>query len=250
MTNILYFDCSNGVSGDMIVASLINLGVDFKKLKNSIESLMPEISINYKISSSYGISAGKFSVIDKTLNTIADENIDNNHHNHRHFQDIKKIIENSKLDNKIKSSSIDIFHLIAVAEAKVHNTTIDNIHFHEVGALDSIGDIVSSVIAINEINPDIIYSSAINTGQGKVKCSHGILSVPAPATLKLLNNMVSYSDGTNFELATPTGVAILKHFSRDFISMPLMKIIKDGNGMGSIDIGRANIFRSILGEKI
>lgn len=249
MTNILYFDCSNGVSGDMIVASLINLGVDFEKLKNSIESLMPEISTDYKISSSYGISAGKFSVIDKKSNDIADKSL-NNHQVHRHFSDIKKIIENSKLDNKIKSSSIDIFHLIAVAEAKIHNTTVDNIHFHEVGALDSIGDIVASVIAINDINPDIIYSSAINTGQGKVKCSHGILSVPAPATLKLLKDMVSYSDGTNFELATPTGVAILKYFSKDFINMPLMKIIKDGNGMGSKDIGRANIFRAILGEKI
>lgn len=248
MNKILYFDCSNGVAGDMIVASLINLGLDFKLLKKSIEDILPEINIKYNIYESYGISAGKFSVIDKETSNLVD-NHENNHHKHRCLKDIKKIIDNSSLSKNIKSQSIDIFTLIANAEAEVHNTSLDNIHFHEVGALDSICDIVSSVYLINEINPKFIVSSPINVGYGKVKCSHGILNVPAPATLKLLRNITCFSDGTPYELATPTGVAIIKYFSMDYVNMPLMNILNNGNGMGSIDIGRPNIFRAILGEK-
>ena len=231
----------------MFAAALIDLGADFNKIKQSVESLIPEIELKYEKSQTYGICAGRFSVIDKT--TAQDADCSHGHHFHRHLLDIVSIFEKSNFDNRAKKAAIDIFTIIARAEGQVHGTDVESVHFHEVGALDSIGDIAASVLAFYEIGADVVYSSPINTGSGTVKCAHGVLPAPAPASLKLLKGIPAYSDGTQTELATPTGITLLKYFTTEFCrQMPVMTVLKDGGGMGTKNIGRPNIFRAVLGE--
>ena len=136
----------------------------------------------------------------------------------------------------MKSDSIDIFHRIGKAESKIHRTTINKIHFHEVGAIDSIIDIVGGALGMNLLNVDRVYSSSLNTGEGTVKCEHGTLPVPAPATLMLLKNIPCYSSGIKKELTTPTGAALIGHFTDEFGPMPHMNILSAGYGAGKNDL--------------
>lgn len=249
MKDIIYFDASCGVSGDMFAGALIDLGADFEKIKKDVESLNIGIELRYEKSITYGISAGKFTVIDTAADCAADAENEHHEHCHRHLSNIKEILYNSALSADIKDDSFSVFRLIAEAEAKVHGTDAESVHFHEVGALDSIGDIVASVSALRQFSAEKIYSSPINTGSGVVKCQHGVLPVPAPASLKLLCGIPAFSDGTKTELATPTGITLLKYFVTKFTDMPKMTLKAEGCGMGTRDIGRANIFRAILGEE-
>lgn len=251
MKSVIYFDASCGVSGNMFAGALIDMGADFEKIRRDVESLGIGIELKYEKSATYGISAGSFTVIDISTGKEADNEggAEEQRHCHRHLSDIKKILENSALSRDVKNDSLSVFTLIAEAEAEVHGTDAESVHFHEVGALDSIGDIVASVSAFRQFSPEKVYSSPVNTGSGTIKCQHGVLPVPAPASLKLLYGIPSFSDGTRTELATPTGIALLKHFTTEFADMPKIIPKADGNGMGTIDIGRANIFRAILGEE-
>jgi uncharacterized protein (TIGR00299 family) protein len=170
-------------------------------------------------------------------------------HPHRTYAEIEKIINKSRMNKRVKEKSIDIFYRIANAEAKIHSQKISEVHFHEVGAIDSIVDIVGSAAGIDFLGVEESISSAVPLGSGFVKCQHGTIPIPAPATLEILKGVPVYSSGVKSELVTPTGAAILTSFAKEFKPMPQIKIIKTGFGAGSrVYEAIPNLLRLILGD--
>ncbi len=238
-----YFDCYSGISGDMILGALVDLGVDIKDIRKALKKMdLNGYKLQAKNIQRNGLAC--------TQVTVAIEKPKHQHsHPHRSFTSIKKLIEQSSLPSKVKINSIEIFKRIAKVEAKIHNTTIEKIHFHEVGGIDSIVDIVGGVWAIESLKLDKIYSSALNVGEGFVDCAHGRLPVPAPATLKLLKGIPVFSTGVKKELTTPTGAAMIGFYAEKFQSMPAMTITADGYGAGSRIIPSfPNLLRVMIGE--
>ena len=236
-----YFDCYSGISGDMILGALVDLGVDLKKISAGLKTL--GLSRGYEIKSRIvkrGLISGvKVDVVVKPVK----------HPHSRNFKDIKTLISQSELPPQVKSGAIEIFRRIAKAEAKVHHTSMDKVHFHEVGAVDSIVDIVGGVLGMGLLNVDRIISSPLNVGEGFVECAHGTLPVPAPATLQLLAGIPCFSTGIKKELVTPTGAGMIGFFAEKFQSLPKMKILKTGYGAGDHVIKKSpNMLRVILGE--
>lgn len=219
---VLHFDCFSGISGDMVLGAFLDLGVEEGYLKRELAKLkVPGFRIEAEKTSRYGISG-------TLCHVIMDKNVQPHHHDHdsgninhgggnspdhvhRSYADIKGIIRSSELEEPVKKTAIAVFERVARAEAKVHGTEVDDVHFHEVGALDSIVDIAGAAICYHKISPDITYGSAINVGKGFVKCAHGILPVPAPATAEILceSGFSIYSRDIDGESATPTGAAII-----------------------------------------
>lgn len=238
---IAYFDCQSGISGDMFLGALVDLGIDFKSIKKGLKSL--DLT-GYQIKSNKvkrGLMAG--TKVDVLLNSKIKER------RSRTFTHIKGLIKDSDLPKKIKDQSVEIFRRIGEAEAKIHGTNLNKIHFHEVGAVDSIVDIVGGVIGFDLLGVDRVYASPINTGEGTVKCEHGILPVPAPAALELLHGIPCYSSGVKKELATPTGVALIGFFVDEFGSMPLMTVEGIGYGAGGHAIKEIpNLLRLVVGN--
>jgi uncharacterized protein (TIGR00299 family) protein len=238
---IAYFDCYSGISGDMILGALVDLGVDLKEIREGLKSL--GLSKGYEIKSRIvkrGLISGvKVDVVVKPVRCP----------HSRNFKDIKTLIGQSELPPKVKSYAIEIFKRIAKAEAKVHHTSIDKVHFHEVGAVDSIVDIVGGVLGIEMLDVQRIISSPLNVGEGFVECAHGTLPVPAPATLRLLEGVPCFSTGIKKELVTPTGAGMIGFFAENFQSLPKIKILKTGYGAGDHVIEKSpNLLRVILGE--
>ena len=236
-----YFDCYSGISGDMILGALVDLGVSPGKIRKALKTL----DLNgYKLQTSKvqrGLIAG-------TKAHVKIEKVSNSHHRARKYSDIKKLLANSDLSSTSKKNAMEVFRRIAEVEAAIHKTTIEKIHFHEVGAVDSIVDIVGGVVAIESLKLDKIYSSPLNVGEGFVECAHGYLPVPAPATLKLLKGIPTFSSGIKKELTTPTGAAMIGFYADQFGSLPAMKIIDDGYGAGDHIIPTMpNMLRVILG---
>ena len=237
---ILYFDCFSGVSGNMILGAMVDAGIDIKALKKELKKLdLHSYSLKVSKVKRKGIKGTKVDVI-----------VDKKKHlHHTHYKDIKRLIERSKLSKKIKEDSLAIFKNIAEAEAKIHRTSVDNVHFHEVGAVDSIVDVVGTSICISLLNSDITLSSPINTGKGMVKTEHGLLPVPAPATTEMLKGFPSYSSDIEFELATPTGVGIITAMAKASNTIPVMKTNVIGYGAGSKDFSDSpNLLRIMIGE--
>jgi len=234
---VAYFDCFSGIAGDMILGALIDAGLEVSVLKKELQKL--DIS-GYKIRTQK-ISYNKIAGTDVNID-IDETNV------HRHLSDINHLIEQSKLDAEIKKLSKQIFYNLAKAESKVHNTTIEEVHFHEVGAVDAIIDIVGSVIGIKKLGITKIYCSPLPMGKGFVSCAHGILPIPAPATVEILEGIPVYSDERKQELVTPTGAAIITTVADQFGNMPLMKINKIGYGSGKIKSDYPNMLRVFLGE--
>ena len=237
---ILYFDCFSGVSGNMILGAMVDAGIDIKALKKELKKLdLHGYSLKVSKVKRKGIKGTKVDVI-----------VDKKKHlHHTHYKDIKRLIERSKLPEKIKEDSLSIFKNIAEAEAKIHRTSVDNVHFHEVGAVDSIVDVVGASICISLLNSDITLSSPINTGKGMVKTEHGLLPVPAPATTEMLKGFPSYSSDIEFELATPTGVGIITAMAKASNTIPVMKTNVIGYGAGSKDFSDSpNLLRIMIGE--
>lgn len=168
------------------------------------------------------------------------------HHVHRGMKEIGHIVENLKLSQKVKYDILEVYELIGQAESLAHNVDIKEIHFHEVGNLDAIGDIAAVCYLLDKISPDKIISSPINLGSGHVRCAHGILPVPAPATSHILRGVPVYSGKIESELCTPTGAALLKHFVDEFKAMPQVKVEKIGYGMGKKDFEVLNAVRAFL----
>ncbi len=309
---ILYYDCFSGISGDMNLGAMIDLGVDPEYLTSELKKLnMQGYSVTFKPDQRKGITGTRAEVIieesenpssnygndettfhshqhahphnhdqtqnhthnhDHPHNQIHDDSHSHDHthshdhghpHDHTHshsynpvhqpernFLSIKDLIENSALKDEVKQLSIEIFKKIAVAEAHVHGKTVEEIHFHEVGALDSIIDIVGAAICFNYLKPDKVISSPVQLGGGTVHCAHGIFPVPAPATTEILIDKPVRLGAVNVETTTPTGAAIISTFAAEFTDKPHFKINKIGYGIGHRDNEIPNVLRVCLAESI
>jgi len=236
---IAYFDCFSGISGDMTVGALLDAGLKIETLEKELKKLGLtgyQLEVNKVVKK--GISATQFKV------KIKEEGVK------RGFKDILDILEKSELDEEIKKETKKIFFNIAQAESKIHRKEIDKIHFHEIGGLDSIIDITSAVIGIKTLRIEEIHSSVLPVGKGFVKCAHGVIPVPAPATLELLKNIPTYGGGIESEMITPTGAAIIGTLAKSFGERPLMKIERIGYGAGEKEFTIPNLLRVSIGEKI
>ena len=234
----LHFECFSGISGDMILGSLLDLGLSLEDLRAELEKLnVKNFSVSARKVVKAGVSATKFDV------EMGEE------HSHRHLSHIVKIIDGSDLPASVKEHSVAIFRRLAEAEAKVHGTAVEKVHFHEVGAIDAIVDVVGACIGVELLGIKEIYCSPLNVGSGFVDCAHGTMPVPAPATAELLRNIPIYSNQVSGELVTPTGAAIVSTLAKGFGPMPAFRIRGIGYGAGSKDFkGTANVLRAVLCE--
>ena len=236
----LYFDCFSGISGDMIIGALIDLGLDVNFLKKELKKLnLKDYDIEVKKVMKNGIDSTKFNVV---------ENHKHHHHEERNLKEINKIIDTSRLDIETKSTIKKIFLKIATAEAKIHNKFIDKIHFHEIGTIDTIIDIAGAVIGFKKLGIEKIYCSKLNVGTGFIEFSHGKFPVPAPATAEILKNVPVYNNNIEAELVTPTGAAIITTLADKFGEMPTMKVEKISYGAGTKDLEQPNVLRVFLGD--
>jgi uncharacterized protein (TIGR00299 family) protein len=233
----LYLDCPMGISGDMFLAALIDLGVDPKMILRELKKLpVDKIDVEIKKASRHSITGTTFKV------RLAEA------HHHRTFRDIKKIIGESSLAPKVKSLSTAIFKVIAEAEGKIHGIKADEVHFHEIGAMDSIIDIVGAAIAVDSLKVKRVVSSPIALGTGWARTMHGTIPIPAPATLEILKGVPTAASTAPFELTTPTGAAIVKTLASSFGPMPPMTIEAAGYGAGKKDFKEsANLLRAVIG---
>ena len=236
---IAYLDCSSGVSGDMLLAALLDAGIEIADLRKVLAKL--DIS-------GYSISVKK---VWKGALLVSRLEVRITRHQHfRSYQDIKSIIQNSRISPAVKITAIKILRKLGQTEAKVHKCRLEEVHFHEIGAVDTIIDIVGTVWALSRLKIGKIYSSPVNVGSGTVRTAHGILPVPAPATAALLKNIPTYSSGIKQELATPTGAVLVSTLSHSFGHLPEMRVLAVGNSCGSREVpGHANLFRVIIGQK-
>ncbi len=236
---ILSYDCFSGISGDMNLGAMIDLGIDKAFLISELNKLNLEgWELLVSEDQRHGIKGTKVTV-HKTRHE----------HAHRHLEDIGKIINDSSLDDKTKELSRKIFMKIAIAEAKVHGIPIDHVHFHEVGAIDSIIDVVGAAICFNALNVDSVHVSTVELGGGFVDCDHGKLPVPAPATAEIIKGIPSKKGGVGFEATTPTGAAILAALATDFTPGLPLKIEKTAYGIGHKDNNEVpNLLRVFLAE--
>ena len=177
-----------------------------------------------------------------------DHEHEEHHHHHTHMSDIENIINGLNVSDKVKADALAVYGLIAEAESKAHGKPVTDIHFHEVGTMDAVADIVGVCVLLEQIGADKIVVSPLATGFGQVRCAHGILPVPAPATASIIEGIPTYSGDVEGELLTPTGAALLKHFADSFGTRPVMAIEKTGYGMGKKDFTKANMFRTFIGE--
>ena len=233
---IAYFNCFAGISGDMTLGALVDLGFPVGVLEEELSKLGLR---NWRLSENKVLKKGLQGTQIKV--ETAEEK------KHRHLADILNIIEQSSLNLKNKELSKKIFYRLAEAEAKVHGTSLEKVHFHEVGALDSIIDIVGTAIGINYLEIEKVYASEIHVGKGTIRCAHGLLPVPAPATMELLQGVPIYSTEVEGELVTPTGAAILTTLCQQFGSFPSFTVEKTGYGAGEKDFPMANLLSISLG---
>jgi len=237
---IAYFDCFSGASGDMILGALLDAGLSFDRLMGELAKLrLSHYDIQTRKVTRKGIGGTHAVVL-----------VDDHHHrhHHRHLGDIETILESSDLDDVVKNRSLAIFRRLAEAEAKVHRTPIAAVHFHEVGAMDAILDVVGAVAGLATMGIDRIFCSPLHVGTGTVECAHGTLPVPAPATAELIRGIPSYSTGVLGELLTPTGAAILTTLSSRFGTMPAMSLEEIGYGAGTLELAIPNLLRIMIGE--
>ena len=238
---ILYYDCFAGISGDMNLGAMVDLGVDPDFLISELQKLGIE---GFHLEIQRDIRRG----ISGTKATVIIENPENE--KHRHLRHVEELINQSSLSAEVKTRSLKIFDLIAEAEARVHNISKQSVHFHEVGALDSIADIVGAAICLDFLKVDKIMSSPIQLGGGMVKCAHGLMPVPAPATALIVQDVPVRTGLVQHEATTPTGAAILVATVDEFTAQIDFKIKKTGYGIGQRDISEVpNVLRVYLSEE-
>jgi len=234
---ICYLDAFSGISGDMLVGALADAGADSSAIVDALQSLAAGASVSFEKVKRCGIAASKFRV-------SAEENP-----KHRHLSGILKMIEGASLPGRVKQNASAVFQRLGESEAAVHQTPIEKVHFHEVGALDSIADIVGACLGFELLGAEDIYCSPLNLGSGTVKGEHGVMPVPAPATAALVAGKPVYSRGPAVELTTPTGAAVAVTLAKDFGPMPSMRIARIGYGAGDRDFAeQANVLRIFVGE--
>lgn len=274
-----------GAAGDMLLASLAELTGDVKACEEKLNSLgIPDVTYDFEKSVKCGIEGTHAHVAvhgveeDEHMHEhhheehhhehVHEEHTHSHehehghehdhhhdheheehyHHHHTHMSDIENIINGLNVSDKVKGDALAVYGLIAEAESKAHGKPITDIHFHEVGTMDAVADIVGVCVLLEQIGADKIVVSPLATGFGQVRCAHGILPVPAPATASIIEGIPTYSGDVEGELLTPTGAALLKHFADCFGTRPVMAIEKTGYGMGRKDFAKANMLRTFIGE--
>lgn len=282
---VIYFDCGMGAAGDMLAAALIELLPNPDEFIAELNGLgIPGVHYKFKKAVKCGISGTQLSVIingeeeneemyhnlhghnhgeeahshnhdnehvhnHNSFNLHHNpENQSHEHHHHTGISKIEHIVEKLPLNAKVRDDVLSVYRLIAESESKVHGVPVTDVHFHEVGTMDAIADIVAVCLLMDRISPDETIVSPVHVGSGQVKCAHGILPVPAPATALILKDIPIYGGRIKGELCTPTGAALLKHFATRFGEMPIMKTTAIGYGMGKKDFETANCVRIMLGE--
>ena len=261
----LYLECKMGIAGDMMASALLGLFDDKEGILEALNSMkVPHVEYKLDQVKKCGILGDHISVlVDGEEEIVEDVNLHNHEHHHEHdhyehdhdhhshstIDDIEEIIEGLNISKEIKSDIREVYQLLAQAESKVHGESVSQIHFHEVGEMDAVADIAAVCYLLHELDPDKIVVSPINVGNGQVKCAHGILPVPAPATALLLNGIPTYSpEKLVGELCIPTGAALVKYFAFSFGAQPVMTVDKIGYGMGKKDFEQANCVRAMIGE--
>jgi hypothetical protein len=282
---ILYYDCFSGISGDMNLAAMVDLGVEKQYIIDELQKLhLSGYSIHFENDQRKGITGTRadvvldnpnhshhhshphahphsegdhefsnkkpgFSLTTNQLKPVSKEEA-HSHDQNRNFSEIKQIINSSTLNDHVKELSIEIFHKIAVAEAHVHGKSIDEIHFHEVGAVDSIVDIVGAAICFDWLKPDKVISSPVQLGGGFVKCAHGTFPVPAPATLEILKGIPVKTGAVQVETTTPTGAAIIATLANEFTDQPGFSMDKVAYGIGHRDNVIPNVLRVCMANDV
>ncbi len=258
---VIYLDCSMGVAGDMLMAALYELLDDKQAFLDTMRGLgLPGIEISAEPAVKCGITGTHMKVLvhgSEELDALHDHlhehahehSHDHEHHHHTGLHEIEHLMEHLSLPRAVRDDALAVYHRIAEAESKVHGSPIDQIHFHEVGTLDALADVVGVCLLMHLLAPEKVYASSVHVGCGQVKCAHGILPVPAPATALLLSGVPIYGGAIQGELCTPTGAALLTHFVTKFGELPAMRLLKSGYGMGTKDFPAANCVRAMLGEQ-
>ena len=271
----LYLECVMGAAGDMLTAALLELTEDRQAFIDRMNALrLPGVRVCAEPAVKCGITGTHMKV---TVNGVEEEAGDDHHHDHDHdhhhdhshedhdhhhdheddhhhehhhasMADIDALIDSLAVSEQVKADAKTVYALIAEAESKVHGRPVTEIHFHEVGTMDAVADVVGVCLLMEQLAPEQVIASPVHTGSGHVHCAHGILPVPAPATALILEGIPSYSAGVKGELCTPTGAALLKHFVSRFGDRPVMSVSAVGYGMGKKDFDRANCLRAFLGE--
>ncbi len=274
----LYLECNMGAAGDMLMSALSELIPDKTEFIRRINALgIPKVSVSAESVSKCGINGTHFSVkvdgAEETSEDVhshehlsVDENLSVDEHTHEHehvhthehthahghhhssLSDIEGIITRLDVSEKVKTDALAVYRLIAEAESHAHGNPVGEIHFHEVGTMDAVADIVGVCMLMEKIAPDKVICSPVHVGSGQVRCAHGILPVPAPATAHILRGVPIYGGRIEGELCTPTGAALLKHFASEFGEMPIMTLSAVGYGMGTKEFSQANCVRAMLGE--
>ena len=253
----LYIDCGMGAAGDMLTAALLELIPDKEAFLHRMNHLgIPGVMVSAEKSVKCGITGTHFTV--KVHNTEEDEHMHDHAHGHSHghshshhhgsMAQIRSIVSAMPIPTMVKLDIMSVYNEIAEAESAVHGVPVDQIHFHEVGSMDAVADITAVCLLMHELDVDRVVASPVHVGSGQVRCAHGILPVPAPATAHILKQVPIYGGSIRGELCTPTGAALLKHFVEKFGDMPVMAISGIGYGMGKKDFERANCVRVLLGE--
>lgn len=239
----LYLDCGMGAAGDMLTAALLELLPDPAAFVAELNALgIPGVVFAAEKSEKCGVSGTHMAV------RIQGEEESAQPHHHGTMADIRSIVSGLPIPTAVKLEILAVYAEIAEAESHVHGVPVTQIHFHEVGALDAVADITAVCLLLHRLAPDQILASAVHVGSGSVRCAHGILPVPAPATAYLLRDIPIYGGTFPGELCTPTGAALLRHFVTEFGDMPVMRVQTIGYGMGKKDFPRANCLRAMLGE--
>jgi len=235
---ICYFDAFSGISGDMTVGALLDAGADWQLVESSLRSLNLGATYQLEKTKRKGIAASKFHVYGGEQKA------------HRHLPHIEKIIQAADLPPQARDNAIAVFRRLGEAEALSHNVPIEKVHFHEVGAVDSISDIVGACVALASLSIEEVFASKINVGSGTVSTEHGTLPVPTPATTELLKQAPVYSAGPETELTTPTGAALLATLAKGYGGLPPVRVLAQGFGAGDKDFpSQANVLRVVIGER-
>ena len=259
-----------GAAGDMLNAALLDLIDDKEDFLDEFRRLgIPDVKVELTRTQKCSVTGSHLSVMVKGVEEVSEDvsldtqdhdhdhghghNHDHEHEHHHHhehsdYQSICEKIDSFPVPDDVKKNAKEIYESIAKAEAEVHNTDITQIHFHEVGSMDAIVDVLMFCMLMDKVNPDKVIVSPVHVGSGTVRCAHGILPVPAPATALILKDVPIYGGKISGELCTPTGAALLKHFADEFGDMPAMKLDRVGYGMGNKDFPVANCVRAFLGN--
>lgn len=242
----LYIDCAMGCAGDMLTAALLELHPNKNAFIDRMNAALDGRAVlSAKPDSKCGIAGTHVSVL---IN--GDEEGEPERHSHRHTSvaEIMDFIDNVPLCIEVRENAKAVYSLIAEAESRVHGSSAENVHFHELGSLDALADVLSVCELMHELSPEKVLASPVNVGSGFVKCAHGVLPVPAPATELILRGVPIYSGQIRSELCTPTGAALLRHFAAAFVPMPPLRVERTGYGTGKKDFEAANVVRVLLGE--